>query len=54
MDIPIPLFSGLAMYFNLVSGFLVTREDIIFKDPLLGTFEIKYVLAENDIRISAF
>ena len=47
MDIPIQLFSGLAMYFNLVSGYLVTREDIIFKDPLLGTFEIKYVLAEK-------
>lgn len=29
------------MYFDLVSGYLVTHEDIIFKDPLLGTFVIK-------------
>lgn len=49
MDIPIPLFSGLAMYFNLVSSYLVTREDIIFKDPLLGTFEIKICISREDV-----
>ena len=35
------------MYFDLVSGYLVTHEDIIFKDPLLGTFVIKDVLADR-------
>ena len=35
------------MYFDLVSGYLVTHEDTIFKDPLLGTFVIKDVLADK-------